>query len=311
MAATIASLGASFMSGEKKVFVTDQEESPYTVAPDPDKPGMLKKCFNIADPDKASREAAQFGAYRKERGARAIGATPVIKGQYRTPRLCNDPRDYYSNAELMEIYPSGVMSDSLVPDESSGRIAPSAIAGHVRALQTAGVVKTPPTMRVGRDTETNMDKYIEEDNAMYKSMQNEYCHYNERYTWALKKFLALATSRDTKDNPAAQDMLEVSRKLNIRVNSVLEVMNYVSQSRVTRVNANKADIDKSNKAIRERLRNMGNLFKRINKENVIVETQREMVRFTQEKNAYTSNKIALWTALNVVALGTIFYVYRN
>jgi hypothetical protein len=35
------------------------------------------------------------------------------------------------------------------------------------------------------------------------------------------------------------------------------------------------------------------------------------VRYTQEKNNYTSNQIALWGALNVVALGVIFYVYRN
>jgi len=310
MAATLASFTRSFKSGKNEVVLTEKTRSPYTITPDPDQPGMLKKCFNIADPDKGAREALQRSA-RERSGKGSFDDSRMMTGRYRTARLCNEPRDFYSNDELMEIYPNGIMSDSLVPEESSGRVAPSAIAGHVRNLQTAGVVKNPPTMRVGRDTETDMDKYIEEDNAMYKSMQNEYCHYNERYTYALKKFLSLATSRDTKDNPAAQDMLEVSRKLNIRVNSVLEVMNYVSQSRVTRVNANKADIDASNKAIRMRLRNMANMFKRISQDNIIVESQREMVRYTQEKNAYTSNQIAIWTALNVVALGTIFYVYRN
>ena len=46
-------------------------------------------------------------------------------------------------------------------------------------------------------------------------------------------------------------------------------------------------------------------------DNVILNTQREMVRFTEEKTAYTSNQIAVWIALNAVALGAIFYVYRN
>jgi hypothetical protein len=49
----------------------------------------------------------------------------------------------------------------------------------------------------------------------------------------------------------------------------------------------------------------------LQKENAIITTQREMVRFTEEKNNYTANQIAAWAAANVVAIGVIFYVYRN
>jgi predicted oxidoreductase (fatty acid repression mutant protein) len=53
------------------------------------------------------------------------------------------------------------------------------------------------------------------------------------------------------------------------------------------------------------------MYKNLNKDNAIVTTQREMVRYTEEKNAYTANQIAVWTALNVVTLGAILFVYRN
>jgi ABC-type transport system involved in Fe-S cluster assembly fused permease/ATPase subunit len=53
------------------------------------------------------------------------------------------------------------------------------------------------------------------------------------------------------------------------------------------------------------------MFGRLKDDNAVVTTQREMVRYTQEKNAYTSNQIAVWTALNVLTLGAIVFVYRN
>jgi ABC-type transport system involved in Fe-S cluster assembly fused permease/ATPase subunit len=52
-------------------------------------------------------------------------------------------------------------------------------------------------------------------------------------------------------------------------------------------------------------------YEMLNSTDAVVTTQREMVRYTEEKNNYTTNQITVWTALNVLALGTIFYVYRN
>lgn len=285
-------------------------KSLYTTAPDPDKPGMLKKCFNVADPDAKTRKAAQFESRRSQMSFGKQKAN-TIGGQYRSENICEKSLSYYSNDDLMAVYVNGVMSDSLVPNEATGRVDPSVVIDHISYLRTTGKVKSPPTITTGNSTVVDMDKYIEDDNELYESMQFEYCHYNQRYMYALNQFLILSTSRDAKDNPAAQDMLEMSRKLNIRVNSVLEVMNALAQDRVTRVNSSKGDIDTTNAEIRKRISSVGGMFKRLSRDNVIVTTQREMVRYTQEKNAYTSNQIAVWTALNVAALTAIFFVYRN
>jgi hypothetical protein len=48
----------------------------------------------------------------------------------------------------------------------------------------------------------------------------------------------------------------------------------------------------------------------LNNDNAIIMTQKESVRYTQEKNNFNSNQIAMWTALNVVALAGIYYVYK-
>ena len=106
-------------------------------------------------------------------------------------------------------------------------------------------------------------------------------------------------------------MLQHTKKLNLRLNSVLEVANYMTQGRVTNTNALKDSINKSNVDINKALDKLKNTYDKLNKNNTILTTQKEMVRYTLEKNNYTTNQISLWAALNVLALGTIFYVYRN
>ena len=311
MSGAMKSFLASAASGQKKVFKAAPKVSPYTTTPDPENPGQLKKCFNVADPNAKPSPLGEFGSMRGPDEEVDEAPPPKIGGQYSSDKLCNLDATF-ADADLLSLYSeSGVMNEGLIPDEATGRVDPSTIAGWVNTLQEFGIVKSPPTVKVGDTVQVDMDAYIKQDNDLYQQLQEEYCHYNERYMFALKRFLTLATSRDQNDNPLAQDTLEISRKLNLRVNSVLEVMNYISQSRVSLVNSNKGSIDASNRKIRRRMAQMTGMFAKLRKDNAMVTTQREMVRYTQEKNAYTSNQIAVWTALNVLTLGAIVYVYRN
>jgi hypothetical protein len=181
----------------------------------------------------------------------------------------------------------------------------------VSALTAAGVLKPRPTQQVGRDKETDMTKLVADDSGIYNRLRTEYCYYEQRYKFAFKRFLTLATSRDAADNRAAETALRNTKLLNIRLNGVLEVMNYLAADRVPAVNANKTDINRTNGEINEKLTRVRANYDMLQKENAVIATQREMVRFTEEKNNYTANQIAAWAAANVVAIGVIFYVYRN
>ena len=225
--------------------------------------------------------------------------------------VCADPPGYYSDADLMKVFDHGVASDVLVPDSSTGRVPVAQLQAHVQGLESAGVIKKRPTQQVGPAAETDYDKLMEQDAKFYQEMNKEYCFYEQRYRYALRLFLERATSRNTNDNTAAQAMLANTKLLNIRVNSVLEVMNYLAQTRVSLTNANKDNINKYNKLINDRYAKASKTFELLKQDNAIVLTQREMVRYTEEKNNYTMNQIGVWAALNIVALGTIFYVYRS
>ena len=156
-----------------------------------------------------------------------------------------------------------------------------------------------------------MDALVAEDARVYQAAQNEYCYYEQRYRYALKRFLTLATSRSTADNTAAQGMIINAKMLNLRVNCILELINYMAQRRVDNVNTNKKAVNESNASINKKLVDLKAMYARLNKENAVVTTQREMVRYTEEKNNYTTNQFGVWVALNVLALGAIYYVYKN
>ncbi len=234
--------------------------------------------------------------------------------------VCPPPKASYTEGELLAVFPKGVMSESLAIDQQTGRVLPSQLAAYVSQLQEKedGPIPKHPEQHIAGDNSSSsivnekiMEKVVASDASVFNNMKAEYCFYEQRYRYALKTFLQLATSRDTKDNPAAQRMLQHTKKLNMRLNSVLEVMNYLTQQRVGEANANKDSINKANIEINKALDKLQNTYTKLSKDNAILTTQKEMVRYTQEKNNYTTNQISLWAALNVLALGTIFYVYRN
>jgi hypothetical protein len=236
--------------------------------------------------------------------------------------VCPPPKASYTEGELLAVFPNGVMTESLAIDPQTGRVLPSQIATHVNNIQKKdGPIPLPETQEIALDNsspkparvaeEKRMESMVSIDAAFFNKMRAEYCFYEQRYRYALKTFLQLATSRDTGDNPAAQRMLQHTKKLNTRLNSVLEVMNYLTQQRVGEANKNKDVINKSNIEINKALDKLKNTYDKLNNDNAMLITQKEMVRYTHEKNSYTTNQISLWAALNVLALGTIFYVYRN
>jgi hypothetical protein len=224
--------------------------------------------------------------------------------------VCPPPADYYNEGDLLTMFHNGVASDNLVTDSATGRIPVAQLAEHVENLQGSGVLKRRPEVKVGMGFETNMDDLVKYDAELFNRLNDEYCYYEQRYRYALKQFLGKATSRVQSDNAAAQVMLQNTKLLNQRLNGVLETMNYLAASRVDMVNQNKDAINTYNKSINEKLSALKSTYDMLNKTNAIVRTQKEAVRYTEEKNNFTTNQISVWAALNVLALATIFYVYR-
>lgn len=204
--------------------------------------------------------------------------------------------------QIADVYPNSVSSTSLTVDQSTHRISQSALQGHVESLVGKGLIPG----QVG-----DFGKQMAADKAFYTAVQSEYCFYEARYVAALSQFLNLVAAQPPADAGAVQTTLNQTITLNRRLNSLLEVINYVGNQRAQQVNARGSAIEKANADIQAKLAVLNSQKEFLEKSDATTRTQAEMMRFSAEKNRAMTVQIMFFVALNVVAIGTVLTVYRG
>ena len=202
-------------------------------------------------------------------------------------------------AQIGDVYPNGVSSPSLPIDESSQRISPDAVRGHVQQLKNAGVVPGEVD---------DFTAQMAADLAFYQAVQAEYCFYEARYVAALTQFIQLAAAPQGADTSAA---LQATIAINRRLNSLLEVLTYVGNDRAQKVNGRSPQIDAANSALDAKIQVLQQQQIFLTTGDVKIKTFEEMMRYSKEKNHAMSIQIMFFVALNVVALGTVISVYTG
>jgi len=99
--------------------------------------------------------------------------------------------------------------------------------------------------------------------------------------------------------------------LNKRLNSLLEIINYVSNERSKKVNDRSSEIVAANASLQSKIKALADQQRFLESSDVRIRTQEEMVRYSAEKSRAMNIQIMFFVALNVVALGTIFTVYSS
>lgn len=201
--------------------------------------------------------------------------------------------------QIGDVFPNGVSSPNLPVDESTKRISATAVQGHVGQLVSSGVIPG----QLG-----DFDQQMAADLAFYKAVQAEYCFYEARYTAALTQFIQLATAPQGADSSAA---LQATVTINRRLNSLLEVINFVGNDRAQKVNGRSPQIDNANAALDSKIQILQQQQVFLTSGNVKIKTYDEMMRYSKEKNHAMSIQIMFFVALNVVALGTVISVYNG
>jgi|688.fasta_scaffold498007_1 hypothetical protein len=201
--------------------------------------------------------------------------------------------------------PNSISTPSLPVDDSTKRISATALQGYVTTL----VGKKQIPGQLGK-----IDDQVTADKAFYASVQTEYCYYESRYTAALTQFLNLVadpTAADSGTSKAAQDTLNQAVTLNRRLNSLLEIINFVGNDRAQSVNSRSPAIDSANASLQEKIAALSAQKSFLQSTDVRTKTQEEMMRFSTEKNRAMNIQIMFFVAINVVAIGTVMSVYRS
>ena len=232
-----------------------------------------------------------------------------------SPDVCPPGQSEYSLEDLQRPFPDGFANDSIAASADTNRIPQEQLKGVADAKIKRQNESKTFTMPDGKTTVSQlyliMDKQVVDDTELFKKLHQEYCYYEQRYTYALKIFLDRATSRNVTDNSEATKMLDSTITLNRRLNFMIEFMNYLAIERSTMTNTNVSAINSLNASILAQQERLKIVYNKIKTLSAVTDTQKEMVRYTKEKNNNVTNQVSLWAALNVLAIATIFYVYRS
>ena len=201
--------------------------------------------------------------------------------------------------QIGDVMKNGISTTTLPIDDSTKRVSQSALQGYVDNLVSSG--KIP-----GQNSD--FDAQMKADTAFYGSVQAEYCFYEARYVAALTQFMNLVADPHGADATAA---LGSTVNLNKRLNSLLEIMNYVSNDRAQKVNSRSPSIDAANKTLQGKIDVLKSQQEFLQSSDVRIRTQEEMMRYSSEKSHAMNIQIMFFVALNVVALGTILTVYKG
>ena len=198
-------------------------------------------------------------------------------------------------------YPNGVSFTGFDLNDQQ-RIPPDILAAKITALQSSNLI---PSNKV------SVDDQVAVDSAFYKDVKSEYCWYENRYNYLLRKYLKLLMSDNKDDITLSVALNNSTTELNKRLQSLLEIMNAVANERAKRVDTFRQRHVDGNDSINKNILRLADIKKKLSSNNLRLSTQREMQIYTEEKNRALRVQVTVFAILNVVALGVVYTAYSQ
>ena len=154
--------------------------------------------------------------------------------------------------------------------------------------------------------------YTKQSALLRANVKEEYCFYYRRYIFALEHVLFTAATK--KADGKYNQMKATTEGLNSKLNQILQILQGLINSRTeslkkyygtdTGVNQLNVELDGN----RAQLVKHSKLIRDINMER---DSKVAMVNYTVEKNNSSRNLLAIYGFMNIVAVGLLYYLYRN
>jgi hypothetical protein len=156
---------------------------------------------------------------------------------------------------------------------------------------------------------TNIPSQIQKDDEYFRRIKLEYCFLRKYYHGFLNAFLQAVQD----NNANASVYLDILIQLNAKINAFVSLVDHIASQRAKILDARTAEFVKQNDILQNTIIQGPSVADShfLDKQKSILDTRKEMVRYTKEKNNSITNNISLWAALNVVAIAMIFTLYRK
>jgi hypothetical protein len=205
------------------------------------------------------------------------------------------------DSSVQILYSKGVSFSGFELDNRQ-RVPAEALAAQITNLKSTG--QWP-------EKKLQVDEQIQVDTEFYQAVKREYCWYENRYSYLLPRYLKLLASKNKSDITLSQGMVSAVTNLNKRLQSLLEIMNAVANERATQVDGYRARHVRGNNEINTNINKLAEMKRKLGVSNLRLTTQKEMMKYTEEKNRALRVQITIFAVLNVVALGVVYTAYKQ
>lgn len=233
--------------------------------------------------------------------------------------LCTNQSASFTDTDLTADYAVGGQSGLLVganlsaaAREDNGLLTPQAVKAAVQSLITAGLVPVPP---VGTDA-TNQERiqvFMRKDKTFLEDVSREYCFYDARYKYSLRQLIGKLQAGYTDSNSQSQALikkyLQFSQTLNRKLNDMTQIVSGITQSRVEATQGRASSIQGLSGQLEQRSKLLAKQSKVLSSEEGAANLYKDMTRYTKQKVDTVNNMLALYSVLNITALGLLFYLY--
>lgn len=238
--------------------------------------------------------------------------------------FCGAVPNTFTDADLMADYNGGLIASANLGKagrESDGLLTQAAASTAVQTLTTAGLIPTPPTLSATQGQDTGMpgsessriEAFMKKDRVFVEGVKQEYCFYDGRYKYALRQLIQKLqegySDSDSKNQALIQKYLQFTQTLNRKLNDLSQITNAVTQLRLQQTQDSGTAINSVNAQMSERSKLLQQQNKILSTDQGAARLYKDMVGYTREKVNYTNNMLAMYTFMNVTALGLLFYLY--
>ena len=214
----------------------------------------------------------------------------------------------FTEDDLIKVYPnqgllpSPLSSDS---DRENGMLKPDTVKTIVYNLKGSGII---PAL-----TSTNAEAFFTNQKNLLENIKSEYCFYYSMYAYCLQKLLKSISDGylNTANSNTITTYLNHTQMLNKKMNDLIQIINGVSEEMLQSSSIMDTEIKKFDNEARQLQLKLAQQNKIISSSDAVTKLNKEMVKYTEEKNRYTENLLKTYSVLNIVALGLLIYIYKS
>ncbi len=207
-----------------------------------------------------------------------------------------------------------IADNSFLPSNTNKPLSADEVRTHLKTLEDSKRLMLAP--KIG-DKTADIYAYLQSDEAALTAMQGEYCYYAARYRYCVVKIIETppATSSSASTGPSASgsqasDWVVAARTLNVRLMNLVLIMKALTEARMLMGSEMGAGVAKLNADLSVRMNKLSEQSNDLVNGNSSAILHKKMVQYTRQKAKANGNLVLLYTFMNLIALGMLFYVYR-